>query len=134
MSILSKTRSIFLTILFTLVIIVSMVGAFILIRFPLSNIYYHNKYLKEKNRHNITAYEYSGKPGRIYSPLKLKDKKISDILNKKNISIISGIFQTSFVYVHNDLCISRYDLDWVQDGGVAILVLLGRERANHSAW
>ncbi len=95
MSILSKTRSIFLTILFTLVIIVSMVGAFILIRFPLSNIYYHNKYLKEKNRHNITAYEYSGKPGRVYSPLKLKDKKISDILNKKNISIISGIFQTS---------------------------------------
>lgn len=95
MSILSKTRSIFLTILFTLVIIVSMVGAFILIRFPLSNIYYHNKYLKEKNRHNITAYEYSGKPGRVYSPLKLKDKKISDILNKKNISIISGIFETS---------------------------------------
>nr|DAY02022.1 MAG TPA: hypothetical protein [Caudoviricetes sp.] len=31
-----------------------------------------------------------------------------------------------FVYVHNDLRISRYDPDWVQDGGVAILVLSGR--------
>nr|DAN97587.1 MAG TPA: hypothetical protein [Caudoviricetes sp.] len=31
-----------------------------------------------------------------------------------------------FAYVHNDLRISRYDPDWVQDGGVVILVLSGR--------
>nr|DAP82006.1 MAG TPA: hypothetical protein [Caudoviricetes sp.]DAV90269.1 MAG TPA: hypothetical protein [Caudoviricetes sp.] len=31
-----------------------------------------------------------------------------------------------FAYVHNDLRISRYDPDRVQDGGVAILVLSGR--------
>nr|DAS79562.1 MAG TPA: cytochrome c-551 [Bacteriophage sp.]DAT00166.1 MAG TPA: cytochrome c-551 [Caudoviricetes sp.] len=31
-----------------------------------------------------------------------------------------------FAYVHNDLRISRYNPDRVQDGGVAILVLSGR--------